>query len=183
MSDQHSVPTNPPHAIRSRGRLLAVLGVLFVLLPLLCCCGPVWVQRTVNNRQIEQFANQLFTYPLPPQTQQVQPGTIDIGYPMTGSKCLVGASVTLVTALPQPDIEAYYADVKFPRLTPPRNDPFQPIYSPSAELVQEMEQLQEELRWARVYVEFDDHAQPDGRQHVTISIGESFFNSGLAPCR
>lgn len=172
---------NTPAPRQPMRRSLRLVSLLLVLTPIVCCGGPFGLQRVYNNYRLARFADHLLTYPLPPNTEFVQHNPVNWVQPVNGGTCIVSVSAVLVSSLREEQIAQYYADVKFPRLRPPRNDPFQPIYSPSAELVQEMERLQEESRWAWVEVTFDEPAGDEERRQFTIALSEPFFNGGLDP--
>jgi hypothetical protein len=179
MTNQASTPSSPSYTRLLIGMCVYV-GILLSFGLIICCGLPLLIQHIANNQRIERFASQLYTYPLPPQTELIQRRPIAWHHPVNGGTCMVSVSAILATSLNQEQIKAYYADVKFPRLREVSDVRSSPIYTPTQEQQQYLDQLWEEAKWAPVEVTFEQPL-PDGRKQFEISIGEPFFDGGLDP--
>jgi hypothetical protein len=83
-------------------------------LALTICCGlalgfPIWL----NNQRLQSFAENLYKYPLPPNTEVVARHA-EVGLMGNGNHCDFLASQTLVSAISRDEIEAYYQAVALP---------------------------------------------------------------------
>lgn len=151
---QPKLPTLTQHR---RSVFLQFLATIIVL-PLLCCGGPLLVNPLYNNLRIARLKQAFVAYPLPPQTTRLQAGTVKWLVPLNGGTCVVNVEQQLLTALSYEEITAYYADVFFPPLRhiPSRDD-----------------------NRVGVVVDRAETPEPDGRHKVTILAGEPFFDAGL----
>jgi hypothetical protein len=94
--------------------------LLFALLPLLLCgslCGlTIGAPIYMNNLRLEKFAENLYNYPLPPETTVLtQYAEVDkVG---NGNNCSYMAQQKLVSALSREEVEEFYQHVMFPRIS------------------------------------------------------------------
>lgn len=105
-------PTPPRH---SRWRWFTCIFI--VALPFLCCAAPYLIAVPVNNVRLNVFADPLFAYPLPPQTEVLR-RTKEVGLFGNGNHCDYQAIQYMRTRLSQEEIEAYYQEVSVPRVFP-----------------------------------------------------------------
>jgi hypothetical protein len=85
---------------------------LFVVL-IVSCTLLVWVPQLYNNWQLGRFANNLFEYPLPPDTQIISQYA-EVGLFGNGNHCDFEVRQVMITKLSKTEIDAYYNSVVFP---------------------------------------------------------------------
>jgi hypothetical protein len=90
-----------------------LLGLLLISTPLLCCCLPVGISTWLNNSRLHTFADNLFRYPLPRETEEVKRHA-EVTLLGNGNHCDFIAQRFLVTELSREEIEAYYRGVALP---------------------------------------------------------------------
>lgn len=66
-----------------------------------------------NDWLLQGFANNLYDYPLPPETEVVSKDA-RVELMGNGNHCDFVANQTLVSELPREEIEAYYQDIRLP---------------------------------------------------------------------
>jgi energy-coupling factor transporter transmembrane protein EcfT len=97
--------------------------IVWLVLPFvitgLFCGLPLSIPVMSNNSQLSRFANNLYSYPLPPQTQILDKHA-EVGLTGNSNHCDFIVEQTLVTSLSRQEIETYYAGLEFP---PVRSEP------------------------------------------------------------
>lgn len=139
-----------------RGRLgcIAPLTPLTVI-PALCLVMTV-LPMVLNNLDLQRFAEGLFSYPLPPRTEELA-RRADVGLlGGNGNHCDFVASRVLVTDLSRDEIEVYYREVLLPAVSGP---------SESVKMYGTKGLLPVELT-------FDEGPSADGRLHVTVTLAD-----------
>lgn len=104
-----------------------VLTLSPLVLGALVCGLPLYVPRWINDYRLHRFAQNLYAYPLPPQTVVIGQHS-EVRLMGNSNHCDFLAEQTLVSQLTRPEIEAYYAEVQLP---PAREDSQQdslPVY-------------------------------------------------------
>ncbi len=86
---------------------------LVLVLPILCCLGPILLPVGLNEVVLYGFAQGLFEYPMPPDTKLIGKET-EISHPGNGNSCTYEARLILLSTLPEPDIRSYYAGLRLP---------------------------------------------------------------------
>jgi hypothetical protein len=137
------------------------VGCLMTLItPIAFCALLLWLPQLYNNWQLSRFANNLFDYPLPPQTEVIS-RHVEVGLMGNGNHCDFVATQIMRTKLAAEEIEAYYNKV----LLPPVNnhnegiaEPFQGSPIP-------------------IFIDFENSALEDGWQYFSIEL----FDFGYAP--
>jgi hypothetical protein len=122
------------------------------------CCGQIFLATWQNNSRLHKFAGNLFDYPLPPRTEEID-RSAKVGVFGNGHHCDFVARISLVTELSREEINAYYKDVTFPAVSG---------------------QPTEEKPWKgliRVRVQFEDKESIDERLQFTISIADIGYPS------
>ncbi len=74
------------------------------------------ITRLSNNERLDEFAKDLFSYPLPPDTVEIDRSYAISPPPGNGDKCWFTAELVLASQLSKEEIQAYYKDVTFPEL-------------------------------------------------------------------
>jgi hypothetical protein len=69
-----------------------------------------------NNLRLEKFAENLYEYPLPPDTSVLSQHT-ELGKVGNGNNCSYEVRQTMVSTLPREAIEQYYEGVMLPRVS------------------------------------------------------------------
>lgn len=95
----------------SRSIVATTLLVVFLLCT--CCLPTFWLPQWINDRQLAQFAENLYRLPLPPKTQIVS-RTAEVGLFGNGNHCDFIVTQTMITELTRDQIERYYNDVELP---------------------------------------------------------------------
>ena len=134
-----------------------LLGILIVLVPLLCCGLPMGLATRANNARLQRFANNLYSYPLPPRTEEIRRNA-RVTLLGNGNHCDYAATRHLVTDLSREEIEAYYEDVVLPAVS------------------DKSEYARDGLVW--IDLEFDDQLTTDGRLHFAITITDIGYPAG-----
>ncbi|MBI5034167.1 MAG: hypothetical protein HZB51_26905 [Chloroflexi bacterium] len=92
------------------------LILCFVIgIPIVCCVIPMTIPIAINQWTLWRFANNLFEYPLPPNTALVEK-RIELSHPGNGNTCLYQAELILSSTSSLETIKSYYAKVEFPRV-------------------------------------------------------------------
>ena len=87
--------------------------VISLVLAVLGCGLAAWAPMLYNNWQLGRFAQNLYDYPLPPQTQVVSRHA-EVGLMGNGNHCDYIVRQAMLTSLEPAAIEAYYEDVRLP---------------------------------------------------------------------
>lgn len=141
---------------RSKWVLLVATGMLSisVLLSPMILCGlgvviPVWA----NNVRLDRFAENLFDYPLPPGTEEVD-RQAHVRLMGNGNHCDFEARRSLLTELSRAEIEAYYRDLTLPAV--------------------------DSSSHGRIEVQVQFHeSQQDGRLHFTVELVDVGYPPGF----
>ena len=142
----------PSHARKFTRSLLLTLCIFFV------CVTPVVVNMVYNDIRNHQYANLLYDYPLPPDTEKLSEAT-ECFCPHNGGTCAVAFSEILLTSLNEEQVKAYYAEVWFP-----------PLWKAP---------IPEEYQRVNVDLDFGYPQHTDERIQFKASIGEAFYHPGL----
>lgn len=106
--------------------LISGLGIAALLSAILLCGFCFWLPQWLNNLTLQHFAENLYEYPLPPNTIVVNKSS-DLQKVGNGNNCYYIASETLVSSLPREEIENYYKDVSLPVVDKNRIDELREI--------------------------------------------------------
>jgi len=80
-------------------------------------CGlGLWFPMSTNNLRLEKFAENLYTYPLPPDTTVLTQHT-KLSKLGNGNNCSYEVQQAMVSTLPREAIEQYYEGVMLPRVS------------------------------------------------------------------
>ena len=131
-----------------------------LIVPIVFCMLLYWLPQLFNNWQLNRFANNLFDYPIPPQTEVIS-RHVDVGLTGNGNHCDFEATQTMRTKLTSEEIEAYYNEV----LLPPVNSHNEGISEPY------------QGKPIPIFIDFDHSALENGWQRFTIQL----FDFGYAP--
>ena len=83
----------------------------------ICLCGFfVWLPIYLNDLRLSAFANNLYTYSLPPDTTVIERHS-ELSKVGNGNNCYYRAEQSMVSSLSRIEIEQYYKDVKLPRVS------------------------------------------------------------------
>jgi hypothetical protein len=96
-------------------KLLLVLAILVAAIPVTVCGLAVWLPMQTNNLRLKNFAENLYRYPLPPDTTVLDQHAewSKVG---NGNNCWYKAQQSMVSTLPREAIEQHYEDVTLPRV-------------------------------------------------------------------
>lgn len=83
-----------------------------------CCAAPVVLPIAFNNFLLYQLEQQLYQYPLPPNTYILHRASSLSPNTGNGDYCRFQVQQTLATTLSQADITAFYADAEVPGISP-----------------------------------------------------------------
>ncbi len=140
---------------------LLVSAILLLVSVLLCgLVGAIGMY--VENRRLEEFADGLYSYPLPPDTTVLGQHS-EIGKVGNGNNCWYRAEQSMVSTLSREEIEAYYADVTLPRVSFGRWDS---VYA--------------SIRDVPVELEFEQ-VGPDGRIYFRVVLFDVGLDVNLDP--
>jgi hypothetical protein len=93
---------------------LVSCAILTILVLAGSCALPFSIPAAINNYRLDRFKQNLYYYPLPPNThfidKQAEVGLLG----GDGNHCDYSAELTLVTEQCRQEIERYYADAVFP---------------------------------------------------------------------
>ncbi len=138
--------------------VLSLGGItLGCLTPVLFCCLLAVLPMLLNNLALARFANNLFNYPLPPNTL-IEARKAEVGRTGNGNHCDFVAEVSLSSTLTKAEIESYYRDVSLPPAGQDDPTPREPV---------------------PVYVDFDGTPATNGRTLFTIRIWDGEYPPGL----
>lgn len=130
---------------------------------LILCCGlSVVLPPLYNNWQLAQFSNNLFTYPLPPQTEIIS-RSAEVGLMGNGNHCDFVAEQVMITQLSREAIEGYYAEVALP-----------PVNNHNEGKVPEARGQP-----LPISLSFDEAPLQDGARRFTISLIDLGYSAGL----
>jgi hypothetical protein len=101
--------------MRQNVKTFCLILCLVIGTPIVCCVIPIMIPVAINQWTLWRFANNLFEYPLPPNTVVVEK-TIELSHPGNGNTCLYQAKLILASTLSLETIKSYYANVEFPRV-------------------------------------------------------------------
>ena len=100
--------------MKNSWRLL--LAVLLAAVPATICGLVVWLPMLSNNLRLARFAENLYNYPLPPNTvvlaQHAEMNKIG-----NGNNCSYEVQQSMTSTLPPEEIEQYYEGVMLPRVS------------------------------------------------------------------
>lgn len=139
------------------------VGCLSLGIGVLTACSLLyWLPQHYNNRQLQQFAANLYNYPLPPHSEIVSQSA-EVGLMGNGNHCDFLVTQTLVTELSQAEIEAYYAGVALP-----------PVNNHNQGVAPETRGLP-----IPVTVSYDESPSSDGRLRFTLTLLDFGHDPGL----
>jgi len=140
-----------------------IIGCLVMLVvPISFCILLIWLPQVYNNHQLSRFANNLFNYPLPPQTEVISQYA-EVGLMGNGNHCDFKATQTMRTQLTVDQIETYYGEV----LLPPVN-----MHNDGKSQAFQGKPLS-------IFVDFDNSVLIDGWQNFTIQLLDFGYSPGL----
>ena len=130
--------------------------VIILLAPIGCYVLSMSFEMVQNTMRLNAFADNLFDYPLPPQTEEIE-RYAEVGL-LTGNSnhCDYLAKRTLATRLSADEIEAFYRDIRLPEVVDHPKSP-----------------------GVGVEVVIDPERQSDGRLRVIVSLSNFFYPPGL----
>lgn len=142
-------------------RLSLILGIF--MSPLLCCGLVISVNMVYNDIRIQRFADQLFKYPLPSETEVLERDK-GVWFPVNGGTSVIYVKQTMATTLTEAQVQAYYRDVRFWRLW---------------QTSQADSYLDQMRNYTSVTLTFDEELDSQGRLIFVAEIGEAFFHAGF----
>jgi hypothetical protein len=86
---------------------------LTLLIPVLFCGTSVSISYLINNFYLNKFASNLYSYPLPPQTQFID-SHAEVTLLGNGNHCDFVVKQFLTTQLSRSEVESYYENVRLP---------------------------------------------------------------------
>lgn len=92
------------------------LAISLAVIPLIVCGLAVWLPMSTNNLRLEKFAQNLYEYPLSPDTT-VLTQHAELSKVGNGNNCSYEAQQTMVSTLSREEIERYYEGVMLPRVS------------------------------------------------------------------
>jgi|SRR6266511_3777696 len=92
------------------------LAISIAVIPLMVCGLVVWLPMSTNNLRLERFAENLYRYPLPPDTTVLTQHT-ELSKLGNGNNCSYEVQQSMVSTLPREEIEQYYEGVMLPRVS------------------------------------------------------------------
>lgn len=92
------------------------LVISLSVIPLIVCGLAVWLPISTNNLRLEKFAQNLYEYPLPPDTTVLTQHT-ELSKLGNGNNCSYKVQQLMASTLPREDIEEYYENVMLPRVS------------------------------------------------------------------
>ena len=92
------------------------LAISLAVIPLMVCGLALWFPMSTNTLRLEKFANNLYDYPLPPDTNVIEQHAV-LSKVGNGNNCSYEAQQSLVSTLPREEIEHYYEGVMLPRVS------------------------------------------------------------------
>lgn len=92
------------------------LVISLAVIPLMVCGLAVWLPMSTNNIRLEKFAQNLYEYPLPPDTIVLTQQT-ELSKLGNGNNCSYKVQQSMVSTLPREAIEQYYESVMLPRVS------------------------------------------------------------------
>jgi hypothetical protein len=90
--------------------------LLAIIIPLLLCGVIGWSPIFVNNLRLKHFAENLYQYPLPPETT-VLSRHAELSKLGNGNNCLYKVQQAMSSLLSREEIERYYDGAEFPRIS------------------------------------------------------------------
>ena len=90
--------------------------VLGCIIPISLCGFFVWLPIYLNDLRLSAFANNLYTYPLPPGTTILDQHS-ELSKVGNGTNCYYKAEQSIVSTLPRAEIEQYYENVTLPSVS------------------------------------------------------------------
>ena len=100
--------------MKNLSRLL--LAILVAAIPVSLCGLAVWLPVYMNNLRLEKFAENLYRYPLPPDTTVLEQHA-EVSKLGNGNNCSYRAEQAMVSTLPREEIQKYYEDITLPRVS------------------------------------------------------------------
>ncbi len=142
-------------------KFLAKTIAVFTAIVSIACLGLIFIPEWINDQRLYTFAQCLYNYPLPPDTQ-VEARYAEVGLlEGNGNHCDFRAKQRLSSTLTREQITTYYRNVGLPPVS---------IQSISAKIWREDGLLP-------ITMSFDETPQSDGRTRFTIEI----FDPGYLP--
>ena len=135
---------------------------MILVTPIACCAILLWIPQFYNDWQLGKFSNNLFNYPLPPNTEVISRHA-EVGLLGNGNHCDFVAEQVMITQLSKGEIELYYALVAFP-----------PVNNHNEGLVPE---AQGEPITA--FISFDDVPLENNWQRFTLRLADAGYSAGL----
>jgi|GEM_PF-2752239 hypothetical protein len=147
----------------NRGRYQNGIFILLSLpmMVLMCCGVAFWLPQILNDWQLARFAENLYRYPLPPQTEVLSRHS-EVGLMGNGNHCDFLVTQTMLTRLTREEIKIYYKNVAFP----PVNDHNEGVSLPY------------QGKPIPVYLEFDMSVET-AQQRFTARLIDMGYNPGL----
>jgi hypothetical protein len=112
----------------------------------------------LNDWRLQRFADNLYNYPLPPWTEEVDRHA-EVRLMGNGNHCDYVAIRFLATKLSREEVEAYYKNVALPAV------------SSESEYAQDGH--------ISVGVQFDKSSSPDGRLHFAVVLADMGYPPGF----
>lgn len=153
---------NPTVTRNQEKRVETAFYMILFALPLLLCGGLLWIPQQMNNQKLEQFAAQLYDYPLPPSTEVISRHQ-EIALLSNGNHCDYVVEQVLATSSDPKGIEQHYANAEFVPVNK-RNSSYETGKSPAfleADIVITGEQF------------------ADGRQKIIVGLMDYGNNPGF----
>jgi hypothetical protein len=95
---------------------LLLLAVLLAAVPTVICGLVVWLPMHTNNLRLGRFAENLYDYPLPPDTTVLEQHA-ELKKVGNGNNCSYEAQQSMISTLSREEIEQYYEGVMLPRVS------------------------------------------------------------------
>ena len=90
--------------------------ISLAVIPLIVCGLAAWLPMSTNNLRLEKFAQNLYEYPLPPDTIVLTQHT-ELSKLGNGNNCSYEVQQSMTSTLPPEEIEEYYEGVMLPRVS------------------------------------------------------------------
>lgn len=135
-----------------------IVVIFACILPISLCGFVVWLPKFINDHRLLSFANNLYDYPLPPDTTIISQYS-ELSKVGNGNNCFYKAEQSMLSKLPRTDIEQYYESVMVPRVSFGRQ--WDERYDSPAE--------------TPIDLEFDESKSNEDSSYFTLTI----FDAGL----
>jgi hypothetical protein len=141
--------------------------VLGCIVPICLCGFFVWLPIYLDDLRLSAFANNLYTYPLPPGTTTLDNHS-ELSKVGNGNNCYYKAEQSMVSTLPRAEIEQYYEDVMLPRVS----------------FVPQWDKVYEPPTTTPIDLAFNESKSNGGTSYFTLSILDfGFSDTGDIRCQ